>query len=267
MATIDSTTRLREPIGTPSEAVRLEIHRGLNANARSPAGSRGLIAAFDAGVRSRYKTNLQSGGRPAFKNGKPARERKGGLPFKEATMFRSILVTVAAAGVVSTAYAQGDPWSQRGDWLKSQIDTCKAATSASRDVCRYLAAEALRELFGIEDFCPASACMTGPEIEAALRNDPHNWSVLGSAVDQAVLDKARELADQGKAVVAGHNAEHRSQVAIIMPGKAVPSGKWAMERVPLGVAARSDAPERSIYAEGINWVFSDPARVTLYVRQ
>lgn len=182
-------------------------------------------------------------------------------------MFRSILVIIVGAGAVSTVHAQGDPWTQRGDWLKSQIDACKAATSGPRDVCRYLAAEALKELFGIEDFCPATPCMTGPEIEAAIRNDPQKWSVLGSGADQAVLDKARELADQGKAVVAGHNAEDRSQVAIIMPGKAVPSGKWAMERVPLGAAARSDAPERSIYAEGINWVFSDPARVTLYVRQ
>ena len=68
-------------------------------------------------------------------------------------------------------------------------------------------------------------------------------------------------------MVAGQNVADRGQVAIIMPGEPVPSGKWGMDRVPIGTSARTDAPDRSIYGEGINWVFSDPARVTLYARQ
>ncbi|HZP92940.1 MAG TPA: hypothetical protein VFB20_08670 [Burkholderiales bacterium] len=181
-------------------------------------------------------------------------------------MFRSITLAGFLAGFTSLAFGQGDPWTQHGDWAKSRINACQAASGGALDACRYFAAEAFKELFGIEDFCTADRCMTAPEIESGIRNNPEKWSVLGAASDPAVLDKARELAGQGQVVVAGQNVEDRSQVAIIMPGKPVPSGKWAMDRVPIGTAARTDAPDRSIYGEGINWVFSDPAKVTLYVR-
>jgi hypothetical protein len=182
-------------------------------------------------------------------------------------MFRSTLLAGLLAGTAITAFAQADPWTQHGDWAKSQIQACQAVTDGPRDVCRYFAAEAMKELFGIEDFCAADRCMTAPEVESEIRNNPENWNALGNADDQTVLDNAAELAAQGHAVVAGQNVEDRSQVAIIMPGKPVPSGKWAMDRVPLGASARTDSPDRSIYGEGINWVFSDPSMVTLYVRK
>ena len=166
-----------------------------------------------------------------------------------------------------TSHAQGDPWTEHGDWAKSQINDCQAATGGAVDVCRYFAAEAFKQLFGIDDFCAGTGCMTAPEIESEIRNNPEKWTVLGTADDQVAFDKARELAGQGQAVVAGQNVEDRSQVAIIMPGEPVPSGKCAMDREPIGTSARTDAPDRSIYGEGINWVFSDPTKVTLYARQ
>ncbi|MGH8677211.1 MAG: hypothetical protein ACREUQ_02515, partial [Burkholderiales bacterium] len=92
------------------------------------------------------------------------------------------------------------------------------------------------------------------------------WSVIGQASDQAALDKAHELAVSGKAVVAVQNVDDLGQVAIIMPGKPMASGRWRMDRVPVAAAARVDAPEKSIFAQGINWVFSNPAQVTLYTR-
>jgi hypothetical protein len=182
-------------------------------------------------------------------------------------MFRSIVLAGVVSGLSMLAHAQGDPWTQHGDWAKSQINSCQSVSGDTRDICRFFAAEALKELFGIGDFCGGERCMTAPEIESQIRNSPEQWSVLGTADDQTVLDKARELAGQGQAVIAGQDVEDRSQVAIIMPGKPVPSGKWAMNRVPIGTAARTDSPDRSIYGEGINWIFTDPARVTLYVRQ
>ena len=82
---------------------------------------------------------------------------------------------------------------------------------------------------------------------------------------RAILDKARELSANGKAVIAVQNDDDRGQIGIIMPGAAVPSGKWGLN-VPIAVAARVDRPEASFYGKGINWLFSDPARVTIYVR-
>jgi hypothetical protein len=156
-----------------------------------------------------------------------------------------------------------DTWSKNGSLLKSAIDDCSAA-DRDRTACRNFTGEALKKLFGIGDFCTDSRCLMAVEIEWEIRNTPAKWGALGAANDQTVLDKARELAAT-KAVVAILNEEDRGQVAIVMPGAAVPSGKWGLN-VPIAVGARVDRPEASVYAKGLNWLFADPAKVTLYVR-
>ena len=156
-----------------------------------------------------------------------------------------------------------DVWTENDGYLKSMINDCGAA-GADRTVCRNFTGEALNRLFGIGDFCTRSRCMMAVEIEWEIRNAPAKWGALGSANDQAVLDKARELAAT-KAVVAILNEADRGQVAIIMPGAAVPSGRWGL-KVPIGVGARVDRPEASVYAKGLNWLFADPAKVVVYVR-
>ena len=156
-----------------------------------------------------------------------------------------------------------DVWTENDGYLKSMINDCSAA-GADRTVCRNFTGEALNRLFGIGDFCTRSRCMMAVEIEWEIRNAPAKWGALGSANDQAVLDKARELAAT-KAVVAILNEADRGQIAILMPGAAVPSGRWAL-KVPIGVGARVDHPEASVYAKGLNWLFADPAKVVVYVR-
>jgi len=156
-----------------------------------------------------------------------------------------------------------DTWSKNASFLKSAIDDCSAA-GRDRTTCRNFTGQALNKLFGIADFCTDSRCLMAVEIEWEIRNSPAKWGALGAANDQAVLDKARELAAT-KAVVAILNEEDRGQVAIIMPGAAIASGKWGL-KVPVAVGARVDRPEASVYAKGLNWLFADPAKVTLYVR-
>jgi hypothetical protein len=104
------------------------------------------------------------------------------------------------------------------------------------------------------------------EIEWELRNTPPKWEPLGGAGDQAVLDRARELAVSGKAVLAVLNERDRGQIAIIMPGAAIPSGKWGL-KVPIAAAARVDRPERSVYGKGLSWIFPAPEKVMLYTNR
>jgi hypothetical protein len=156
-----------------------------------------------------------------------------------------------------------DVWTRNGGYLKSAINDCSAA-DADRTVCRNFTGEALNRLFGIRDFCTESRCMMAVEIEWEIRNHPDKWGALGTASDQAVLDKARELAAT-KAVVAILKEEDRGQIAIVMPRAAIPSGKWGLN-VPIGVGARVDRPEASVYGKGLNWLFADPAKVVIYVR-
>lgn len=181
-------------------------------------------------------------------------------------MFRSILMAGIFAGLGFTAHAQNDPWTEHGDWMSAEIQSCKD-TVDDIAVCNDFAGRALDRMLGVNEFCGDSRCKLMAEIEAEMRNNPDKWQLVGGGSDQAVLDKARELAEAGTVVVAAQSQEGQGQVALIMPGSPVASGKWGMDRVPLAAAARSDAPEKSVYAEGINWVFSDPSRVTIYNRR
>jgi hypothetical protein len=156
-----------------------------------------------------------------------------------------------------------DGWTKNDGYLKSAINDC-AAAGADRTVCRNFTGEALGRLFGIGEFCTESRCQMAVEIEWEIRNHPDKWGALGTASDQTVLDKARELAAI-KAVVAILKEADRGQIAIVMPGAAVPSGKWGLN-VPIAVGARVDRPEASVYAKGLNWLFADPANVVIYVR-
>ena len=172
----------------------------------------------------------------------------------------SILATLAALPALAR-----DPWVDNDAYLKSAINDCRAA-NRDRTSCRHFTGEALDRLFGIKDFCKPNRCLKAVEIEWELRNNPDKWTALGTAADQAALDKARDLASQGKAVLAVQNERDRGQIALIMPGAAVPSGGWNL-KVPLSVAARVDRPEKSVYGKGINWLFDEPGSVKLYAHR
>ena len=169
----------------------------------------------------------------------------------------------AALLLLSAIASAEDTWTKNDGYLKSAINDCSAAAS-DRTVCRNFTGDALNRLFGIGDFCTDSRCLKAVEIEWEIRNHPDKWGPRGATSDQAVLDKARELAAT-KAVVAILNEGDRGQMAIIMPGAAVPSGKWGL-KVPIAAGARVDRPESSVYGKGLNWLFADPAKVTIYVR-
>ena len=177
---------------------------------------------------------------------------------------KSLRVFGFATLLLLPAFASAqDVWAKNDGYLKSAINDCSAAI-ADRAVCRNFTGEALNRLFGIGEFCSHSRCLKAVEIEWKIRNDTAKWSALGNANDQAVLDKARELAGT-RAVLAVLNEGDRGQIAIIMPGAAVPSGRWGLN-VPVCVGARVDHPETSVYARGLNWLFADPAKVVLYAR-
>jgi hypothetical protein len=161
--------------------------------------------------------------------------------------------------------AQADPWKENEAWLKSEIKECRAA-GRDRTHCRHFTGEALDRLFGIKDFCKPNRCLKAVEIEWELRTQADKWTLLGTAADQAALDKARDLASAGKPVLAVQNERDRGQIAILMPGAAVPSGAWKLD-VPIAVAARVDRPERSVFGKGISWVFDEPGPVRLYVHR
>ncbi len=181
-------------------------------------------------------------------------------------MFRNTLLAGVLAGASITSFAQVDTWAENSAWVDSAIVECQSTTD-DLTACQSFTPNALEKLFSIAEFVTDSRVMLAAEIATQMQRDPETWQPLGAASDQAVLDKAHDLAKEGKAVIAIQSVDGLGQAAIIMPGQPVPSGKWQMERVPIAAAARVDAPENSIYAKSISWVFSNPQLVTLYVKQ
>jgi hypothetical protein len=171
-----------------------------------------------------------------------------------------ILTLLGCLLAASPAAPAGETtWQRNAPWLQEQIGDC--AGGEDLDACRYFPARALDRLFGIERMCQGEACANHWQVaETVLGGD--GWTELGNASDQAALTKARDMATGGMPVVAIYGG----MVALVMPGKAFPSQRWS-RNVPLAVGARVDQPDASIYGKGLNFLFSEPETVTLYVHK
>jgi len=167
------------------------------------------------------------------------------------------LLALLAAGAGTSAAET--TWTRNASWLEQQISAC--ATGEDPVVCRYFPARALDRLFGLEELCDGDACVNPWRVaELAIEGDA--WSPLGKADDQAVLARAQQMAAGGLPVVAIYGG----MVALVMPGNLFPSERWR-RNVPLAVGTRVDDPEASVYGKGLNFLFSDPSQVSLYVHK
>jgi hypothetical protein len=72
------------------------------------------------------------------------------------------------------------------------------------------------------------------------------------------------MATGGLAVVAVNASV--GWVVLVMPGDLYPSQRWR-RNVPVAVGTRLDQPDASVYRQGLNFLFSDPSKVTLYVHK
>jgi hypothetical protein len=98
--------------------------------------------------------------------------------------------------------------------------------------------------------------------ERIAKGDP--WAELGAATEQTVLNQAQQMATGGLPVVAVN--ESIGWVVLVMPGNLYPSVRWR-RNVPVAVGTRLDEPYASVYGQGLNFLFSDPSKVTLYVHK
>jgi len=160
---------------------------------------------------------------------------------------------------VTVCQAQETVWMKHQHWLEDQVSTCRNGVIG---VCQAFPGNALNLLFGIKDFCPAEKCLSAKDIAVAITKDP-KWRSLGKADNQAELTRAQQMAQGGIPVVAVMASEQNGIIAILMPGKPQKSPKWNLT-VPLSVSTRPDHPKLSVYANSINFVFADPAKVRLY---
>ena len=150
-------------------------------------------------------------------------------------------------------------WARNADWLEEQIADC--AREQDIATCRSFSARALSRLFGVLGVCDETSCMNSPQLSSEIaKGGP--WTALGAATEQSVLSLAQKMAIGGMPVVAV-NADV-GWVVLVMPGELYPSQRWH-RNVPVAAGTRLDQPDGSVYGKGLNFLFSDPTKVTLYV--
>ena len=175
-----------------------------------------------------------------------------------------IMAAMFASALACNGVMAGDStWDRNARWLEEQVGHC--ASGGDADACRYFPARALARLFGLTEFCGDDHCMTSLEIAAKVAAGSE-WSAVGPASAQKVLSQAQDMAVGGLAVIALQAAGDTALVVLIMPGKLFPSQRWS-HGVPIAVGARVDKPELSVYSKGLNFLFSDPTKVTLYAHK
>jgi hypothetical protein len=174
-----------------------------------------------------------------------------------------MLLRLLAASILVlplAAYAE-TTWQRNASWLEEQIGECAEGTKPV--TCRYFPARALDRLFGLPDLCAQASCITSAQLAASITKGT-GWSVLGQATEQTALTQAQQMAVGGMPVVAVNGST--GWVVLVMPGDLYPSERWR-RNVPASVGTRLDQPEASVYGKGLNFLFSDPSKVTLYVHK
>jgi len=159
-------------------------------------------------------------------------------------------------------------WKQE---LKTNLDEfllCSAGGSNAG--CNGYAGESLKVVYKVDDFYnkKVGRYMTSAEISEFVKV-AGNWSALGQSYDQEVLDRANELANQRKAVVAVYN-NHAGvgHIVIITPGEMTSSGSWGL-KVPAAASFFSVEPAKSFTDKALSFAFTKQMLkdVTIYARK
>lgn len=86
--------------------------------------------------------------------------------------------------------------------------------------------------------------------------EPAQWTLLGHAYDQKILDQAQTLANANKAVVAVYNTpEGVKHIALILPGDLQFSGTWGF-KVPNSASFVLNDPTKSFVEKGLSYAFT-----------
>lgn len=155
--------------------------------------------------------------------------------------------------------------------LKANLDKFLQCTATGeKATCSNYIGESLKVVYKIDDFYnkKSGKYMTAGEIAAFLKTSG-SWTSLGQSYDQQVLDRAGELANARKAVVAVYNnAAGIGHIVLITPGDMTVSGSWGL-KVPAAASFFPIEPAKSFTDKALSFAFSKQMLkdVTLYVRK
>jgi hypothetical protein len=147
--------------------------------------------------------------------------------------------------------------------VKAEFIECKSA-AAEKHSCKSYPTKSIAAAYKIDEFKDeAGNYIPYDEVLAAIDASGY-WGLLGNADDQAVLDEAQALANEGIAVVAIQ--EKKKTLALILPGNQEKSGSWGDLNCPNSACLFMHDAEASYIDKKLSYAWKSPKKVKIYAR-
>ncbi len=142
---------------------------------------------------------------------------------------------------------------------------CKASAEKRMD-CRNSITKMVSEFYTIDDFKNDKGNFVIYDSIQPIVKRSSDWKRLGSALDQEVLSKAQENANNGKATIAIDTSETYGLVVMVVPGETRKSNAWSLN-TPNAAALVNYNPEMSFFNKALSYAFKSPKNVVLFSKE
>jgi hypothetical protein len=183
----------------------------------------------------------------------------------------SVVLLLVVLSIVSSSNAQSinSNWKQDMNSLLEKFMSCTGSGSDTY-TCSAFISESINKVYKVNGLY-SDKSKRYLQLKEVAKNfdDASQWTPLGHAYDQKVLDEAQQLANAKKAVVAVYKtAKGVSHVALILPGEVQFSGTWNF-KVPNSASFVLNDPSKSYVGKGLSYAFSRAMikDVFLYVKK
>ena len=149
--------------------------------------------------------------------------------------------------------------------LLNEYEDCLATASGKMD-CKTFTAKAISSIIGVKELVDENGeYLEYHDIYEFVSNN-NNWENLGDADDQDAADRAQQLANEGKAVIAINTEDEHKLVIIIIPGEQTSSSKWGVKVPNCAAFFPVNGPEPFIN-KTMNYAWSTPDGVEIWARK
>lgn len=142
---------------------------------------------------------------------------------------------------------------------------CKKNSTVQKG-CKSFTAKAICDFYGINDFIVDDVYVEQTKLYDIVLNNG-KWAKLGWANNQEVLTKAQQYANDHNPVIAVKTDDPNYFTVLVVPGTAQFSQKWQLE-VPITAAFFPLSSNMEAFLDkGLNYVWSDAEKVTIFIRR
>lgn len=178
---------------------------------------------------------------------------------------RLLLTILILITINQISIAQDNAWKSKLNQTLTDFKTCMS--TESKTVCDGYTSKAIKQVYNVNDFYNSATQneMSPYEIQQFVSKSSE-WTKLGPAYQVAVLTKAQELSNSGKAVIVilEDDTPANVHVSVVLPGALQSSGSWAM-RVPSVAAFFTHNPGNSFVDKSISYAYTKSMMLQLQV--